>query len=240
VRVLAGSSGYSYKEWKGPFYPADLPADQMLGFYAQRLPTVEINNTFYRMPARAVLERWAQDTPEGFVFALKSPGRITHQKRLGDVGDALAYFLETSAALQAKRGPVLYQLPPYLRKDLERLRRFLERLPPDHRAAFEFRHASWFEDEAVCDLLREKGAALCLSEMAGAEEGEEVPPAPLVPTTDWGYLRLRRADYDDAALQAWADRIRAQPWREAFVYFKHEDQGAAPALAARLAALAAG
>jgi uncharacterized protein YecE (DUF72 family) len=237
--VRVGTSGYSYKPWKGPFYPPDLPGGRMLRFYGERFPTVEINNTFYRMPSRDLLARWVEETPDGFVFALKASQRITHRKRLGeDADDALRYFLDTSAALQAKRGPVLYQLPPYLRKDLERLRGFLERLPKDGRAAFEFRHASWF-DEAIYELLRERAAALCVSEMAGAE-GEEAPPAPLVPTASWGYLRLRRAGYGDDELRAWADRIRAQPWQEAFVYFKHEDEGKAPEMASRLQALLSG
>jgi uncharacterized protein YecE (DUF72 family) len=239
MKLLAGTSGYSYKEWKGPFYPADLPDAQMLRFYGERFPTVEINNTFYRMPARDVLTRWAQDTPEGFVFVLKAPGRITHQKRLGEVADALSYFHEVSSALESKRGPVLYQLPPYLRKDLERLRAFLDRLPPGSRSAFEFRHQSWFTDE-VYDLLRERGAVLCLSEMAGADEGGEAPPAPLVPTASWGYLRLRRPDYGEDDMRRWAETIRAQPWEEAFVFFKHEDKGKAPEMAARLLELVQG
>jgi uncharacterized protein YecE (DUF72 family) len=239
MKLLAGTSGYSYKQWKGPFYPADLPDNQMLRFYGERFPAVEINNTFYRMPAPGVLTRWAEETPADFVFVLKAPARITHQKRLADVEDPMGYFLKVSAALGPKLGPVLYQLPPFLRKDVERLRAFLARLPPDHRAAFEFRHPSWF-DEAVYDLLKERAAALCVSDMAGEEEGEEAPPAPLVPTTSWGYLRLRRVGYDGDELRSWADRIRAQPWQEAFVFFKHEEEGKAPAMAARLRELVEG
>jgi uncharacterized protein YecE (DUF72 family) len=232
MNVRVGTSGYSYKPWKGPFYPAELPDAQMLRFYAERFPTVEINNTFYRMPSREVLARWAQETPEGFVFVLKASRRITHEKKLAEVGEALGYFLETATALEGKRGPILYQLPPFLRQDLERLRRFLDRLPEGSRSAFEFRHPSWFE-EPVYELLRERSAALCLSEMEG-EEDEAAPPAPLVPTARWGYLRLRRAAYSDDDLRGWADRIRAQPWDEAFVFLKHEDEGQAPQMAARL------
>jgi uncharacterized protein YecE (DUF72 family) len=230
--VRVGTSGYSYKPWKGPFYPEGLPDAQMLRFYAERFPTVELNNTFYRMPSRDVVAHWVEETPEGFVFVLKASRRITHIKRLKDVGDALEYFLETTAILGARLGPVLYQLPPFLRQDLERLGRFLDRLPAGHRAAFEFRHASWFE-EPVYDLLRQRGAALCLSDMEG-EDGQPDPPAPLVPTAGWGYLRLRRCDYTDDDLRGWADRIRAQPWEQAFVFLKHEDEGQAPRQATRL------
>jgi uncharacterized protein YecE (DUF72 family) len=239
VRLLAGTSGYSYKPWKGRFYPADLPDGQMLRFYGEHLPAVEVNNTFYRMPAAAVVARWAEETPADFVFALKAPARITHTKKLGETEDALGYFLKVSAVLGHKRGPVLYQLPPYLRKDTERLRRLLEQLPPDSRAAVEFRHPSWFDD-AVYELLKERGAALCVSDMAGDDEGGPALPAVLVPTTTWGYLRLRRVGYDGDALRRWADQIRAQPWQEAFVFFKHEDEGQAPALATQLRELAGG
>ena len=235
MEVRVGTSGYSYKEWLGRFYPDKLPPAQMLGFYARHFPTVEINNTFYRMPARELLERWAAETPDSFTFVLKAPQRITHQKRLGDVGADVSYFLETAAALGPKLGPVLYQLPPYMKKDAARLRAFLERLPPDPPAAFEFRHESWFDDE-VAGVLRDHGRALCVADVD--EEGQK--GGDLVPTADWGYLRLRRVEYADADLAAWGDRIRAQPWRRAFVFFKHEDEATGPALAARLATLLQG
>ena len=231
MHVRVGTSGYSYKEWLGRFYPEKLPDPQMLGFYARRFPTVEINNTFYRMPARELLERWGGETPDSFTFVLKAPQRITHQKRLGDVGADVSYFLETAAVLGSKLGPVLYQLPPYMKKDTERLRSFLERLPPDPPAAFEFRHESWFDDE-VATALRDHGRALCLADVD--EEGKA--GGDLVPTASWGYLRLRRQEYSDADLAAWADRIRAQPWERAFVFFKHEDEAKGPELAARLSA----
>jgi uncharacterized protein YecE (DUF72 family) len=205
----------------------------MLRFYAERFPTVEINNTFYRMPAKDLLARWAGETPDGFTFVLKAPQRLTHQKRLKDVGDSLPYFLEVSETLGAKRGPFLFQLPPNLRKDAARLDAFLELLPAGTRAAFEFRHASWFDAETE-GILRARGAALCLADVDAPADGGNPLPAPLVPTASWGYLRLRRADYTDADIQAWAERIQAQPWDEAFVFFKHEDEGKAPALAARL------
>jgi len=231
TQLLAGTSGFSYKEWLGKFYPEKLKEPEMLGFYSQRFPTVEINNTFYRMPARELLAKWAAETPEAFTFVLKAPQRITHQKRLGDVADDLAYFLGTAEAMGRKLGPVLFQLPPYLKKDLPRLRSFLELVPPASRAAFEFRHESWFDDEVVT-ALRERKAVLCT---ADTEEGG--PPGEVTPTADWGYLRLRRPDYGEEQLRAWADRIRAQPWQDAFVFFKHEDEAKGPELAERLTAL---
>jgi uncharacterized protein YecE (DUF72 family) len=235
MRVLVGTSGYSYKQWKGRFYPEKMKDPEMLGFYAQRFPTVEINNTFYRMPAREVLAKWAADTPETFTFVLKASQRITHQKRLGgDVAADLEYFLGTAEAMGGKLGPLLFQLPPYLKKDLPRLRSFLELMPAGRRAAFEFRHESWFDDEVVA-ALRERKAALCT---ADTEEGGAT--AEVTPTADWGYLRLRRADYGEEQLRGWADRIRAQPWQEAFVFFKHEDEAKGPELADRLKALIAG
>ncbi|MBI3932542.1 MAG: DUF72 domain-containing protein [Acidobacteria bacterium] len=226
MRVRVGTSGYSYAPWKGRFYPADLKPADMLRFYAGRLPTVEINNTFYRMPAAKALARWAEETPAGFSFVLKAARRITHEKRLHDA-DGLAYFFENAAVLGDKLGPVLFQLPPFFKKDVGRLRDALALVPDERQVAFEFRHATWFDDE-VYGALRDRGAALCLADT------DEAPDPALVPTADWGYLRLRRADYDDAAIATWADRVRAQPWGEAWVFFKHEEAGKGPALAARL------
>ena len=178
ARLWAGASGYSFKEWKGSFYPEKMKPDGMLAWYAERLPTVEINNTFYQMPKAAVLENWVTATPPGFRFAIKASRRITHDARLkaDAAADSLAYLYRTLESLGAKRGPVLFQLPPFIRKDLVRLGEFLALLPPDHRAAFEFRHDSWFDDD-VYSLLSGAGAALCLS-----EREDDVPP-PLVETT---------------------------------------------------------
>jgi uncharacterized protein YecE (DUF72 family) len=232
VRCLVGTSGYSYKEWKGTFYPKDLPDARMLAHYAQRLGTVEINNTFYRMPSKTVLERWAQEVPDGFCFVLKAAQRITHQKRLSATSAPdVSYFFDVASTLGPRLGPVLFQLPPYLKKDASRLRDFLAMLPDGPRVAFEFRHPTWFDDE-VYAALRSRGAALCSSDTD--ESGDA--GAPVIPTTAWGYLRLRRADYGDADLATWAARVRAQAWEEAFVFFKHEDEGRAPALAARFLA----
>jgi uncharacterized protein YecE (DUF72 family) len=232
VEVRVGTSGYSYKEWKGRFYPEKLPAAGMLAFYAGSFPAVEINNTFYRMPAASLLERWAAETPAGFTFVLKAPQRITHQKRLGDVGADVSYFFDTAAVLGPKLGPVLFQLPPYMKKDVPRLRAFLDLLPPQPRAAFEFRHQTWFDPE-VYEALRERQAALC---QADADD-EGWSAADLPATADWGYLRLRRTDYEEKDLQAWAERVRGQAWERAFVFFKHEDEARGPALASRFATL---
>ncbi len=227
MNVRIGTSGYSYPEWKGSFYPEKMAAKDMLRFYAERFPTVEINNTFYRMPNEALLSGWAQQVPEDFTFVIKASKRITHDRRLKDCGELLGYLVRTVSTLGARLGPLLFQLPPNFKKDAPRLKAFLEEMPERRRAAVEFRHASWFDDE-VFEVLRGQGAALCV-----ADTGEE-PAAPLVATTDWGYLRLRREDFGDADLRDWARRIRAQPWSDAFVFLKHEEEGEGPKLAARL------
>jgi len=227
--VACGTSGFAYKEWKGSFYPEDLPAKQFLRYYAERFPTVEANNTFYRMPTAKALGAWCDEVPEHFVFAVKAPQRITHQQRLVESGEAVAALARATEALGARLGPLLFQLPPFLKKDAARLKDFLALLPAGWRAAFEFRHASWFDDE-VYQALRARNAALVISE-------SDKLAAPLVATADWGYLRLRREDYLDADLIAWAEKIKAQPWQHTFVYFKHEDAGAGPKLAAQLTAL---
>jgi uncharacterized protein YecE (DUF72 family) len=226
VRILVGTSGYAYREWKGGFYPKELSADAMLGYYARRFETVEINATFYKMPTAAVLEGWAREVPESFTFALKSPQRITHRLRLKDASEALSFFLGAAATLGARLGPLLFQLPPNLKKDFDRLAAFLDLLPPGIRAAFEFRHESWFDDD-VYEALRAHRAALCIAD-------DEKLTTPLVSTADWGYFRLRRLDYAPDQIQAWGERVRSQPWGEAFVYFKHEDTGAGPRFAEEL------
>jgi uncharacterized protein YecE (DUF72 family) len=228
MRILAGTSGFSYPAWKGSFYPRDLPASRMLHAYAARLPAVEINATFYRMPRAATLAAWRAEVPPSFVFALKAPQRITHVKRLVGVADDVAFFLRTAAELGGALGPVLWQLPPTFRKDLPRLRELLALLPRGGRFAFEFRHESWRSDD-VLEALAAAGAALCIAE-------DEAAATAVVATAAFGYLRLRRQDYDDAALARWADVVRAQPWREAFVFFKHEDEGRGPDYALRFGA----
>jgi len=227
VRVLTGTSGYSYAEWKGNFYPEKLPAKEMLHFYAQRFPTVEINNTFYRIPTESVLRGWAEQVPESFSFVIKAPKRITHDQRLKECGDLLAYLFNVTSTLGERLGPLLFQLPPNFKKDVPRLKAFFEAMPERRRVAVEFRNASWFDDE-VYDFLRAQRAALCV-----ADTGEE-PVVPLVATADWGYLRLRREDFSDAELREWAKKIREQPWTDAYVFLKHEEEGKGPKLAARL------
>lgn len=230
MRIAVGTSGYAYKEWKGSFYPADLPADGMLRFYGSRFRAVEINNTFYRMPTEKVLVAWAADVPDGFTFVLKASQRITHRKRLKDAGEEVAYFLKTANVLGPKLGPTLFQLPPNLKKDLPRLQEFLGHVPEIWRAAFEFRHASWFDDE-VFAALKGHNAALVIAD-TDPEEGETDPlVVPTVATADWGYLRLRRAAYQAADLKRWAGTITSQRWHDAFVFFKHEEAGAGPKLA---------
>ena len=232
MTLYVGTSGYAYKEWKGVFYPQDLPEKEMLRYYASQFRTVEINNTFYRMPKTAVVASWAAEVGPDFRFVVKASQRITHFQRLKDAGDTVGYLLRATDALGDRLGALLFQLPPNLKKDVARLRDFLALLPPDRRAAFEFRHPSWFDDE-VYGLLRERQAALCIA------EADDELETPCVGTADWGYLRLRLPEYDDTALLAWADRLRELGWRDAFVFFKHEDAGRGPQLARRFLELAA-
>jgi uncharacterized protein YecE (DUF72 family) len=230
MQLLAGTSGFSYKEWLGKFYPEKLAGDAMLRYYAERLPTVEINNTFYRMPAEAMLARWGEEVPESFAFALKAPRRITHELRLKECETQLTEFLRRAQALGPKLGPILFQLPPFLKKDLPRLRDFLALLPEGRPAAFEFRNDSW-QDEEVYEALRSKRAMLCYTD---TEQGDSPP---VVCTADSGYLRLRRTHYDDADLAAWAKRIATLPVERAYVYFMHEDEALGTVFARRLSEL---
>ncbi len=227
MRILAGTSGYSYPAWRGTFYPERLPASRMLAAYAGRLPTVEVNATFYRMPRPEMLAGWRTRVPPSFVFALKAPQIVTHVRRLASVEADVARFLSAAGELGAALGPVLWQLPPSFRKDLPRLRDLLALLPRGGRSAFEFRHASWHGDDVLA-VLRDAGAALCIADDEGGT-------TPLAPTAPFGYLRLRRPDYAEGALAGWARRVGEQPWGEAFVYFKHEDEGRGPDLARRFA-----
>lgn len=219
MRVHVGTSGFAYKEWRGSFYPEKMKEKDMLRYYAERLGAVEINNTFYRMPSSETLLRWAEQVPEGFTFVLKASQRITHRQRLSaGSAETVSLLFETARALGRRLGPLFFQTPPLLKRDTERLRAFLGFLPADHPVAFEFRHESWFDDE-VYSALRDRNAALVAVDRD--EAGDE--GAPLVATADWGYVRLRRKDYDDAGLASWRERLLAQPWREAFVFFKHEE-----------------
>ncbi len=232
-KLWAGASGYAFKDWKGSFYPDKIQPEAMLAYYAERLPTVEINNTFYQMPKTTVLAHWAEVTPATFRFAIKASRRITHMARLkaDSAAEPLAYLYKNLATLGGKRGPVLFQLPPNLKKDVPRLTEFLHLLPDGHGAAFEFRDDSWFDD-AVYSALRGAGAALCLSER------EDHAPPPLVETAPWGYVRLRLEQYSPDELAQWAHRLAATQWRETHVYFMHEPT--APAYAAMLLKLSRG
>ena len=231
MNLHVGTSGYSYKEWKGSFYPEKIPAKEMLHFYSERLSTVEINATFYRLPQKSTLENWKEQVPKTFRFALKAPQRITHFKRLNEVGDDTRYFLDIAATLEDQLGVVLFQLPPNMKKDLPRLETFLRELPSQPRAAFEFRHPTWFDDDVLA-VLRARNCALCISDT------DDLPVTHIDKTADWGYLRLRRVLYSEEHLQEWLKRIREQNWNETFLFFKHEDEGTGPRLAAQFMQLA--
>ncbi len=230
MTLRIGTSGYSYKEWKGTFYPETLKANEMLAFYARHLGTVEINNTFYRMPTRSLLDGWSAQVPDGFRFVLKVTQKITHFKRLKGVEEETAYFVETAESMGAKLGALLVQLPPNFASSPERLDAFLGLLPAGMRAALEVRHASWKNPEVLA-LLEKHGVALVTSET------DEEPNPELTRTAPWGYLRLRRSGYSPDELREWSRRIAGQGWDEAFVFFKHEQ--IAPDLAQKLAAAAA-
>jgi len=229
LRLYAGSSGFSFTEWKGSFYPTDLPQRSFLAHYAARLDAVELNNTFYRMPKPELLAGWAGQVPEQFRFALKAPAHISCRIRPASGAGAMAELWRAVRALGSRLGPVLFQLPPELPIDLERLAALIALVPAGMRAAFELRHESW-RDPAVHAALRAAGAALCITDMP--ERGEP----PVVATADFGYLRLRRARYPKAKLEIWRDRMRAAGWGECYVFFRHEDTAAAPRLARRLVA----
>jgi len=234
MRVLTGTSGFSYKEWVGPFYPDKLPAKAMLEHYATRLPLVEINNTFYRMPNAATIEGWRTQVPASFRFAMKAPRRITHIRRLKDCAEDVAYLLETLSGLEPCLGSVLFQLPPHFKRDLARLTAFVAELPKGCRAAFEFRNDSWFEPE-VFAALEARNLALVQSEEDDTPADRRLPW-----TADWAYLRLRKTAYAPRELEAWLERLAAAKLEEAQVLFKHEDQATGPKLAAEFLAMAQG
>jgi len=231
MQLFTGTSGFSYKEWLGKFYPEKLPASEMLRFYAGHFATVEINNTFYRMPDETMLARWAEEVPENFSFTLKAPRRITHELRLHEAETHVAEFVRRARTLGAKLGPLLFQLPPFLKKDLPRLRDFLALLPAAQPAAFEFRNATWQDDE-VCEALRARGAMLCYTD---TDEGDSPP---VVATADCAYLRLRRTHYGDSDLGDWAARIyeisAALSLERVYVYFMHEDDALGAVFARKL------
>ena len=232
MQFFVGTSGYSYREWKGSFYPERLPQSQMLGYYAQRFSAVEINNTFYRMPATDVLQSWLQHVPTEFRFALKAPQTITHRKRLKGVRREVKNFFRAASVLNERLAPLLFQLPPNFKKDLPRLEALLQ-LIGRTRAAFEFRHPTWFDGD-VFDALRRKSCALCIADM------DDAPIPDVVGTAGWGYVRLRRKRYTRRRLGEWIEKLRSQKWAEAYVFFKHEETGTGPRLAARFMELTGG
>ena len=226
MSFYVGTSGYSYKEWKGSFYPEKLPAKDMLPYYSQRLPAVELNNTFYRMPKLEMVQSWKAQAPDNFRFSVKASQRITHFKRLKEAEAETSYMLETVGALGPALGVVLFQLPPNMKKDLERLEAFLNHLPKTTPAAFEFRHPTWFDDDVLA-LLRSRNRPLCVSDT------DDLPTNQIDKTADWGYLRLRRVHYSDEDLAEWVRRINAQDWKDSYIFFKHEDEATGPKLAAK-------
>ena len=230
MKLHVGTSGYSYKEWKGSFYPDKIEASDMLRFYATRFATVEINNTFYRMPNEKTVAHWCEQVPGEFVFVVKASRKITHLKRLAGVDSELSYLFSTVGTLGRRLGPILFQLPPNMKKDLDRLVSFLRLLPGPCQAALEFRHESWFDDE-----VREAAAAhnACLVWTDTTDKMHEGAGA----TADFGYLRLRRERYDDEDLETWYDQIAKQPWDTVFVFFKHEEEATGPRLASRFSEL---
>lgn len=230
MRVQIGTSGYNYPEWRGTFYPEKFPTSKMLAYYSERFTTVEVNYTFYRMPTTALLEGWARGTPDGFTFTLKAPRRITHDAKLQRCEELTQIFCRTAATLGPKLGVLLFQLPPTSKRNDDVLAAFIDLLPEGTRAAFEFRHISW-HDDAVFQRLRARNLALCVAD-------SEKMSTPLVTTADYAYFRLRDEGYQAADLERWAAHIRALSGpREAFVYFKHEEEGKGPEFARALGTL---
>ena len=233
MKPWIGTSGFQYAEWKGIFYPEDLPANKMLPFYAERFSTTEINYTFHRIPSVKTIDNWKQLTPDNFRFALKAPQKITHWSKLRDCADTLRYFYDVVSGLGEKLGPVLFQLPPNFRKDTFVLGDFVNGLPGGIRATFEFRHESWFDDE-IFDTLKAGKAALCIADTEKLE-------TPKVATANYGYLRLRREDYARTDVERWTEFVREQGsgWNDVFIYFKHEEAGIGPKLARQMMELLA-
>jgi uncharacterized protein YecE (DUF72 family) len=219
--ILVGTSGYNYPEWKGSFYPPDLPVAKMLPYYAGKFPTVEINYTFYRMPTPKLIAGWRAQVPAGFRFTLKAPKRITHDKRLraAEVVESVNGFMTAASELGPQLAALLFQLPPNFKKDLGLLKEFVALLPPKTTAAFEFRNVSWLGDE-VFDVLRARNLALCIAD-------SETRETPIVTTADYAYLRLRDEGYGDVDIAEWTETAKklAVTAKDVFVYFKHEDEG---------------
>jgi uncharacterized protein YecE (DUF72 family) len=231
MSLYVGTSGYSYKEWKGSFYPENTSPKEMLSFYSSRFKSVELNNTFYRVPQPSMIETWKAQVPENFRFSIKASQGITHFRRLKDATQPTRLMLETVSALEDRLGAVIFRLPSDMKKDLKRLESFLKQLPRDTPIAFDFRNETWFDDE-VFELLRTENRALVVSDT------EDLPTIYREKTADWGYLRLRRVQYSDSDLKKWIKWMRAQKWSDSYVFFRHEDEGTGPKLAAQFIKLA--
>ena len=228
--IYVGTSGYSYKEWKGSFYPENIPAKEMLSFYASHFQSVELNNTFYRLPQKSMIESWKAQVPDNFRFTMKASQLITHFKRLKDAGRETKMMLERITAFEDRLGVVLFRLPPDMKKDIRRLEALLKHLPADIRVAFQLEDPTWFDDDVLA-LLRSQNRALAVVDT------EEMPAAHIRNTSDWGYMRLRRVKYSKSELKKWIARMRAQEWTNTYVFFKHEDEGTGPKLAAQFLGL---
>lgn len=226
--IWVGTSGFQYKEWKGTFYPETLPLAKMLPYYAERFPTTEINYSFRRIPSEKTLANWSANTPQKFHFGLKAPQEITHFRQLRDCTDVLNRFCDALKTLGEKLGPVLFQLPPFLKNDQALLKDFLATIPAGFHSAFEFRHESWFNDETFA-ALKSKNAALCIADT------EELT-TPIIVTADFGYFRLRNPAYTKADIKRWAKAIDQQKpkSKDIYTYFKHEDSGVGPKFARQL------
>lgn len=224
MRYFVGTSGYNYPEWRGSFYPDKFPTTKMLSYYAERFNSVEVNYTFYRIPTAKLLQGWGDGTPPGFTFTLKAPRRITHDARLRNVTDLTRSFCQTATVLGDKLGVLLFQLPPNFKRDDDVFTAFLDTLPEGLRAAFEFRHESW-HDPAIFDALRKRNLALCIAD-------SEKMSTPVVPTADYSYFRLRDEGYQPPDIERWASIVSGQAGiANAYVYFKHEEQGKGPEFA---------
>ncbi len=228
MKIWIGTSGFQYPEWKGKFYPEKMPASKMLAYYAERFTSTESNYTFRHIPSEKTIRSWSDGTPPQFTFSFKAPQRITHFSKLRDCAEILAVFHRPIALAGEKLGAVLFQLPPTFARDVDLLKSFLADIPSDMRAAFEFRHPSWFDD-TVFDALRSANAALCIA------ENEELA-TPVVATADFGYLRLRREDYEPRQIKQWAQRIDEQKvhWKDCYLYFKHEERAVGPEFACQM------
>lgn len=224
MSLYVGTSGYSYKEWKGRFYPANISSKDMLAYYASRFHAVELNNTFYRLPQTSMIESWKSQVPDNFRFTAKASQRITHLKQLKDTASETRLMFQRLSAFGDRLGAVIFRLPPEMKKDFKRLETFLKHLPANVPSAFQLEDPTWINDDVLA-LLRSQNRALVVLDT------EELPLNQIYKTADWGYMRLRRVKYSESELKEWIGRMRAQEWKNTFVFFKHEDEGTGPRLA---------